>query len=147
MPSPIRQDQSFSADFYLSSSELLLQSVLMQQLNSTASFPWTGRLHVLATEVARRLGSEWNAKSVWLFGSSARGEDSKDSDIDVLVVVGESAEPRYRRAQKAHRIVSDLRVPKDIVVLTQEEWDSQLKVPVSLASTVSAEGILLYGAA
>ena len=119
----------------------------MQQSNTTTSFPWTGRLHILATEVARRLGSELNAKSVWLFGSAAREQDSKDSDIDVLVVVDESAEPRYRRAQNAHRIVSDLRVPKDIIVLTKQEWDSQLKVPVSLASTVSAEGILLYGAA
>ena len=111
------------------------------------SFPWTGRLQVLAFEVARRLGSELQAKSVWLFGSSARGEESRDSDIDVLVVVGESSDPQYKRAQKAHRIVSDLRVPKDIIVLTQEEWDGQLKVPVSLASTVSAEGILLYGVA
>lgn len=119
----------------------------MQSTTALNSFQWTGRLQILASEVARRLGDELQAKSVWLFGSSARGEECEDSDIDVLVVVGESAEPRYRRAQNAHRIVSDLRVPKDIIVLTQEEWDDQLKVPVSLASTVSAEGILLYGVA
>jgi len=99
----------------------------------------------IANVVAQRLGVKLHARGIWLFGSCARDEVSSDSDIDLLVVVAQSVEPRYRRAQRAHQLVSDLRVPKDIVVLTQEEWDAQLKVPVSLANTVRREGILLYG--
>lgn len=99
----------------------------------------------IANAVAQRLGAELHARGIWLFGSCARDQMSSNSDIDLLVVVAESQEPRYRRAQRAHQLVSDLRVPKDIIVLTQEEWDAQLKVPVSLANTVQKEGILLYG--
>lgn len=111
----------------------------------STTFPWTGRLRELASEVAHRLGVELQARGIWLFGSSARGEENQDSDIDMLVVVDGSEVPRYKRAQHAHQIVADVRVPKDIVVLTREEWERQLKVPVSLATTVLKEGILLYG--
>jgi predicted nucleotidyltransferase len=96
-------------------------------------------------QAALRLGKALHARSVWLFGSAARGEAGPDSDIDLLVVVPSSAQPRYKRAQTARQLVSDLRFPKDIIVLTQAEWDEELSVPVSLASTVSVEGKLLYG--
>lgn len=109
-------------------------------------FPWTNRLIELASQIAIRLGAELKADAVWLFGSAARGEMSTDSDIDLLVVVPESTEPRYRRAQRAQALVADIRVPKDVIVLTRAEWKQQMKVIASLASTVFREGKLLYGA-
>lgn len=87
-----------------------------------------------------------NAEAVWLFGSAATETTDADSDIDLLAIVAQSNEPRYRRAQNAHRILADIRVPKDVIVLTREEWESQLRVVASLPSAVVREGILLYGA-
>lgn len=51
--------------------------------------------------------------------------------------------PRYRRAVEARRLVRDIRIPKDIIVLMRGEWERELGVPSSLSSTVQREGIRL----
>ncbi len=84
------------------------------------------------------------ADAIWLFGSVARGAATADSDIDLLAVVPTSSKSRYQRPVEALELVADIRVPKDVIVLTKEEWERQLKVPVSLASSVAREGRLLY---
>ncbi|HEY5792716.1 MAG TPA: nucleotidyltransferase domain-containing protein [Chthoniobacterales bacterium] len=84
-------------------------------------------------------------EAIYLFGSYARGEETPDSDVDFLVIVPHSDLPRYRRSQIAREIAADARLPKDILVLTREEWQRGLRVPVSLPSTVRREGRLLYG--
>ena len=100
-----------------------------------------------AYTISSRLVRDFNAESVWLFGSQARGDATTDSDFDFLAVVAESNDSRYRRAVAARTVVEDIHEPKDIIVLTRDEWNKELKVPSSLASTVMREGILLDGSA
>lgn len=92
-------------------------------------------------ELARTLKRSIGASAVWLFGSHARHEAGPDSDIDILAVVDRSELSRYARAVQARRAVADIRLPKDIVVLTSEEWTAGLRAPCSLASTVAREGV------
>jgi predicted nucleotidyltransferase len=99
----------------------------------------------IALEIAARLGAGLPAEAVYLFGSHARGDSSPDSDYDFLAIVPESARSRYERHVRARSLVAAQRVPKDIVVLTREEWTAELAVPCSLASTVQREGVKLYG--
>jgi predicted nucleotidyltransferase len=97
-----------------------------------------------AETIATRLVRDFGAESVWLFGSLARGDAGPDSDMDILAIVPFSNQSRYRRAVAARAVVSDVRIPKDIVVLTRHEWEKELKVPSSLSSTVLREGIPLH---
>jgi len=99
-----------------------------------------------AQAIANRLLRELPAEEVWLFGSLARGDAGPDSDLDLLAVTLESSQTRYERAVSARRLVSDFHAPKDIVVLTREEWEKDLRVPSSLSSTVLREGIRLHHA-
>lgn len=101
-------------------------------------------MSALAVQISERLASGLAARAVWLFGSAARGEESADSDLDFLVVVDHWDEPRYRRAQKAARLLQDILVPKDVIVMTADEWEREIEVVCSLASTVRREGVLLY---
>jgi uncharacterized protein len=96
-----------------------------------------------ANLISEKLLEGLQAEAVWLFGSHARGEATPDSDMDFLAVVSHSDESRYRRAVSARRLVRDIHCPKDIIVLTREEWDRELHVPSSLSSTVQKEGVRL----
>jgi predicted nucleotidyltransferase len=99
--------------------------------------------HETAHIMANRLRKGIHAERVWLFGSQARGNARVDSDIDLLAVIPASSVSRYQRAVAARRQLADFNVPMDIVVLTREEWEKELKAPCSLASTVTREGIVL----
>jgi predicted nucleotidyltransferase len=99
-------------------------------------------------KVVRRISGQLrralNPEAVYLFGSHARGDAGEESDLDFLVVVKESNQPRSKRDQEARAVVTDRSVAKDILVITLEEWRRGLKVVASLPSTVAREGKLLY---
>jgi len=93
--------------------------------------------------MADRLRTTIHAERVWLFGSQARGNAGIDSDIDLLAVVPDSSVSRYQRAVAARRELAAFNIPMDIVVMTHDEWEKEIKAPCSLASTVTREGILI----
>ncbi len=97
-------------------------------------------------EAVRRLVDLFQPERVYLFGSQARSDANEDSDYDLMVVVPFSAEPRYRRAQRAGAALSAVDLPLDVLVLTHEEFEWQASVIASLPSTILREGRLLYAA-
>ena len=100
----------------------------------------------VANDAAKILQQQLRAEEVWLFGSQARETEGPDSDLDFMVVVPATQEPRYRREQQAHTALRHLPMPKDVVVMTREEWDRDATCGTSLASTVRREGLQLHGA-
>ena len=98
----------------------------------------------VAEFVAERIGVGLPAEEVWLFGSQARRDASAESDMDFLVIVGESDRPSHHRAREAHFLVREIRVPKDIVVLTRTQWSRQQNVVNTLPYLAKKEGLLLY---
>ena len=104
------------------------------------------RQHPVLSEMVRRLVETFRPERIYLFGSHARGEETPDSDFDLLLIVRESSLPRYRRDQAAFRALHGVGASKDILVLTREEFDRKRKVVCSLPATVEREGVLLYAA-
>jgi predicted nucleotidyltransferase len=80
-----------------------------------------------AAEVLAALGAwadrqvQAGAVAVGYFGSYARGDWGVGSDLDLVVVVAHSEFPFVERA--SHYDASELPVPVDLLVYTQEEWD------------------------
>ncbi len=74
----------------------------------------------IADEVIRRILETVQPQRVLLFGSGARGTFTKDSDLDVLVIV---RGPVHRRqlAQKINRNLHGIGAPVDIVVATEDD--------------------------
>lgn len=78
------------------------------------------KLAKIADEVTRRILETVQPQRVLLFGSSLRGKFTKDSDLDVLVIVHG---PVHRRqlAQKINRNLHGIGAPVDIIVATEED--------------------------
>ena len=97
-------------------------------------------------EMVRRLVTEFRPSRVYLFGSRARNEATEDSDYDLLAIVADSELSFKERMLKAYGLMSGLGVSKDVVVMTQHEFQRKLPVVCSLPATVAREGKLLYAA-
>lgn len=99
----------------------------------------------LLDRIERRLVAALKPEQIILFGSYAYGEPTEDSDIDLLVIVSRSDEPRYRRARPAYKALRGIGIPKDILVMTRAEVDRKASVPSSLVSQALRSGKVLYG--
>jgi len=80
---------------------------------------------------------------VILFGSYARGDATANSDLDFLVV-----EPKViARIQEAARLdaaLRNIRVPMDVVVISQETFDYWKETPNTLPYQAAREGRVLH---
>jgi uncharacterized protein len=96
--------------------------------------------------IVDRLVKAFQPEMIYLFGSVARGQAGPDSDYDVMVIIPNSSEPKYRRAQKAQRALWGLVSGADVLVLTRGEFEESKSVICSLPATVLREGKELYAA-
>ena len=99
----------------------------------------------LLEEIVRRLVEGLRPEKIILFGSHAYGKPNEASDIDLLVVVSESEEPRHRRARKAYSYLRGLTAPTELIVLTQQEIEQAASMPASLVNQAIQRGRVLYG--
>lgn len=77
-------------------------------------------LEALRSWAQRAGGERPELLRVGCFGSYARGDWAVGSDLDVILLVREAAEPFARRA--AAWDLTSLPVPCDVLVYTPEEW-------------------------
>lgn len=99
----------------------------------------------LLEQMTQRLVSALKPEQIILFGSHAYGEPTEDSDVDILVIVSQSDEPRYRRSRKAHKALRGMGIPKDILVMTRAEVERQASMSSSLVGQALRQGKVLYG--
>ena len=99
----------------------------------------------LLQTATQRLVAEFQPEQIWLFGSHAWGTPTEDSDVDLMVVVGDSDEPSIRRSQRAHRCLHGLPMAKDVIVPTRAQVDRYKHLRASLFHQVLNQGRKLYG--
>ena len=99
----------------------------------------------LLDEIVNRLVQRLHPEQVILFGSHAYGEPTEDSDIDLLVIVSESNEPRHHRARTAYDALWGMTAPTEILVLTRQEVERSSTVIVSMVYQALHQGKVLYG--
>jgi predicted nucleotidyltransferase len=95
-------------------------------------------------EVVRRLRDVFHPNRIYLFGSRARGDAGADSDYDLMVVVRDDMPGPLRRPGVAYKALRGTGVAADILVWTQDAFESRLSLRASLPTTVVEEGTLLY---
>ncbi len=96
-------------------------------------------------EIVHRIVQAVHPEQILLFGSQAWGQPNEESDIDLLVVIGASSDPGYRRAREVYRSLRGIRLPIEVVVRTRDEMIHAARVPTSLERQALDQGRLLYG--
>ena len=90
-----------------------------------------------------RIVRDFHPEQIILFGSHARGETHRHSDIDLLVVFSECADKR-KAAIEIRRVLKDMPVPKDIIVSTPEELERKQNLVGSVLRYAQQESVILY---
>ena len=84
--------------------------------------------------------------SIYVFGSYARGEETKDSDIDIYVLTNKKENKIDFNAMADIGVALWwLRKAKDIICLSKEEFDKRANRNTGLERVVAKEGIKIYG--
>ena len=93
----------------------------------------------------RRIGEEFGAERVILFGSYARGTPSPDSDVDLLIIGPFTG----RSADTSVEIQMKLRpgFPVDLLVRTPEKIRERIAMGDTFMEDVLRQGRVLYEAA
>ena len=93
--------------------------------------------------MTERIVRDFDPLQIILFGSQARGDADRDSDIDLLVVFSK-LEDKWKTAIDIGRVLSDVPVAKDILVSTPEELARHRTRIGSVLRYAQQEGKILW---
>lgn len=94
-------------------------------------------------QMANRIAKRFAPDRIILFGSHARGDAGPDSDVDLLVVMPVKRS-RRNMAVKIGAALHDIRLPKDIIVTTPDDFKWRKEVIGTIERPAWLEGKVLY---
>ena len=97
----------------------------------------------LLDDVVQRILDVGSPRRIVLFGSRARGDARRNSDLDLLIIE-DSELPRYRRPPRYLRALVGVFPAKDVVVWTPAEVNAWRDVPNAFITSALREGRTLY---
>lgn len=94
-------------------------------------------------EMTNRIVERFDPEKVVLFGSYARGEAHRHSDVDLLVVL-RTAEDKRQACVAIREALRDYPICKDIIVTTPEEIARRGQLVGTILRPALREGKVLY---
>lgn len=110
---------------------------IMSGMNGVAENP------AVLNAIVRTIAERFSPDKIILFGSRARGDADPDSDIDLLVLFSDVADPNKRAAELYASLV-DFPSPMDIIVSTSSRFERYRNVVNTVYWPASREGRVLY---
>lgn len=106
----------------------------------------TASVERLIDKMVRRIVKRFDPEKIILFGSHARGTARPDSDVDLLIVMPVAGSKRKMQLE-LRTALHDVRVAKDVIVTTPEEFAWRKDVVGTIEYPAATEGKLLYARA
>ena len=97
----------------------------------------------LLSEMVSKIVKHFHPDKVILFGSRAWGEPTKESDLDILVVMDVDVSP-IRKASEISRIARPRFLPMDIIVRTSDEIERRIRIGDPFIRRIMDKGKVLY---
>lgn len=96
-------------------------------------------------DVAQRLIREYNPISIYIFGSYAWGTPNEDSDLDLMIIVEHSDDLKpHLRTVPGYMALRGVGIPKELIVLTKDEFEERCSDENRLAYQVYKRGKCIY---
>lgn len=86
-----------------------------------------------------------DCQKIYIFGSYARGDQRKDSDLDIYITVKNLKERKINLVRKIRKfLLNKINMPMDILINTDEEFDKRKNIKSTLEYIVEKEGVKIY---
>lgn len=89
--------------------------------------------------------SELGLKKIFLFGSQAKGIAKQDSDFDLCIII-KNENDKNEFLDLAYLKMWELKIPVDLVVYYEDEFNSQVELVNSIPNEVLSTGLQVYAA-
>jgi len=97
----------------------------------------------LIREMVSKIVKHFHPDKIILFGSRAWGEPTRESDLDLLVVMDVDGSP-IRKAADISRIARPRLLPMDIIVRTPDEIEHRIEIGDPFIKKIMNLGKVLY---
>ena len=94
--------------------------------------------------VVARLREVANPRTIILFGSYSRGEETPGSDLDLVVILPEVHNHVYEMVRLRHALI-DIDMPIDVLVYSESDVATRGAWPGTALHEALATGQVLYG--
>lgn len=108
--------------------------------------PITADIDKILDEVTRRLIEAARPVKIILFGSHARGDFDKDSDLDLLVILP-TVESRFDEMVRLRHVLRDIPMPIDVVVYSTHDVKEREHLRGTMLYHALREGKVLHDSA
>jgi len=101
----------------------------------------------LIEDIVRAVVVEVRPQRIYLFGLCARESYTPDSDVDLLIVEDYEFGPgrsRWSELKRIRKALKPFRVPKDVLVYSQDEFEKCQDSVNHIVSHAVREGKLIY---
>jgi len=95
--------------------------------------------------IKEKLAEKFKPENVILFGSQARMDSDKNSDIDLLVIANPNGN-RRKLMLEMDRALKGLNYARDIIILSPAEYEKDKLISGTIARYAFIEGKIIYGA-
>ena len=109
--------------------------------------PMTQVTDTLIDGMVQAIVDEVDPEQVILFGSRGRGDERKDSDVDLVVVEAEPFGPkrsRHKEMVRLYHAVAGFPVAADVLVYSRDDVDFWRDSPNHVLARALREGRVLY---
>ena len=95
------------------------------------------------SEIVKRVVENLEPQRIILFGSYANGTPTEESDLDLLIIKDNGLPSRLQN-RKVRKILSDLKVPVDVIVKTSKEFETYKDIIGTIIYPANKFGKVIY---